>query len=169
MQQIPSWTANRFSASQEIPRILWNLKVHCRIYKCLPPVPIILSQINPVHAPSQFLKSRLSIIFPSTPGCSEWSLSLRFPQQNTAYTSPLLSHMRSTCLAHLILLDLITRIMFGEQRRSLISSLCTFLHYPVTSSLLCANILLFSNTLSLRSYLSVSDQVSHPYQKQEEL
>jgi hypothetical protein len=44
--------------------------------------------------------------------------------------------------------------------------ICSFLHSPVTSSLLGPNILLntlFSNTLSLRSSLSVSNQVSHPY------
>ena len=28
MEYSPSWEANRFSASQEIPRILWNRKVH---------------------------------------------------------------------------------------------------------------------------------------------
>jgi hypothetical protein len=53
----------------------------------------------------------------------------------------------------------------GKQYRSLSSSLCSFLHSPVTSSLLGPSILntLFANTLSLCSSLIVSDQVSHPY------
>ena len=28
MEQSPSWEANRFSDSQEIPHILWNPKIH---------------------------------------------------------------------------------------------------------------------------------------------
>ena len=49
MVQSPSWEANWFAASQEIPRILWNPKVHYRTHKRLPPVPVpILGQPNPV-------------------------------------------------------------------------------------------------------------------------
>jgi hypothetical protein len=35
VEQRPSWVANWFSASQEIPCILWNLNVRYHIHKCL--------------------------------------------------------------------------------------------------------------------------------------
>jgi hypothetical protein len=89
MEQSPSWEANRFSATQEIPRILWKPKVHYRIHNCPPPV-LTLSQLDPVHTPTtHFVKIHLNIIFPSRPGCPKWSLTLRFPHQNPVYVSPL--------------------------------------------------------------------------------
>jgi hypothetical protein len=80
--------------------------------------------------------------------------------------TPLPSPIRVTCPTHLILFDFTTRTILGKEYISLSSSLCNFLYSPVTSSLLGQNTLLntlFSNTLSLRSSLNVSDQVSHPY------
>ena len=72
----------------------------------------------------------------------------------------------SPICAKYILLCLITRTILGEEYRSGSSSLCSFLHSPVTPSHLDPNILLnalFSNTLRLRSSLIMSDQVSNPY------
>ena len=164
MVQSPSWAANWFTASQEIPRISRNRKVHYRTHKRPPPVSI-LGQPNPVHIPtSHLLEIHPNIIHQFTPRSPQLSLSLRFPHQDPIH--PLSSPMHATCPAHLILLDFITRTILGEAYKSFSSSFCNHLHSPVTSSLLGPNILLnamFSNTLSFLSSHNVSDQVSHPY------
>jgi len=135
------------------------------IHKCPPPVPI-LSQLDPVHTPtSHYLKIHLNIILQSMPGSPKWSLSLMFPHQNPVYASPLPHTRYMHSPSH--------SSRFGHPKNtrwgvyiSLNSSLYSFLHSPLTYSLLGPNILLntiFSNNLNLRSSLNVSDQVSHPY------
>ena len=109
---------------------------------------------------TNFLKIHLNIILPSTLGFPSGSFP-QFSPQKTKYT--LLLYMprspHSSRFDHL-------HTIFGGEYRTLSSSLCSFLHSPITSSLLGPNIILNSllpNTHSLRSSLNVSDQVTHPY------
>ena len=93
MVQSPSSEANWFAASQEIPRISRNPKVHYRTHKPPPPVSI-LGQPNPVHIPtSHLLEIHPNIFHSSTPRSPQWSLTLRFPQQDPIHP-PLLTHTR---------------------------------------------------------------------------
>ena len=93
MVQSPPWEANWFAASQEIPRISRNPKVHYRTHKP-PPTFSILDQPNPVYIPtSNLLEIRTNIIQPSTPRSPQWSLSYRLPHQDRIHP-PLLTHTR---------------------------------------------------------------------------
>ena len=78
--------ANCFSSSQEIPRILWNPKVHYPFT-----IAFYLSRSRAISVqsmpPSHFLKTNINIILLSMPGSSEWCLSLKFPNQNPVCTS----------------------------------------------------------------------------------
>jgi len=88
MEQSPSWEVSRFAASQEIPRILWNPKLHNCItgaHHCPCPEP---DQSSPCLHPISWrsilmLSPHLRLGLPSDiflPG---------FPHQNHVYTSPL--------------------------------------------------------------------------------
>ena len=115
MEQNPSREANRFSASQEIPRILWNPKVHYRIHTCTPPVSI-LSQLDPVHATtSLFLKIHLNIILPSKPGSSKWSFPFRFSHHNTVYASLLPRTCYMLCQSYFSRFFNLSNIEWGVQ------------------------------------------------------
>ena len=93
MVQSPSWAANWFAASQEIPRISPNPKVYHRTHKP-PPLVSILGQPNPVHIPtSHLLEIHPNIIHPSKPRSPQWSPSLWFPHQDPIH-SLLLTHTR---------------------------------------------------------------------------
>ena len=107
MVQSPPWEANWFAASQEIPRISRNPKVHYRTHKP-PPTFSILDQPNPVYIPtSNLLEIRTNIIQPSTPRSPQWSLSYRLPHQDRIHL-PLLTHMH-----HIHMFTILTLILIA--------------------------------------------------------
>ena len=138
MVQSPAW-----EASQQIPRISRNPKVHYRTHKPPPPVPI-MGQPNSVHmvyglnwaAPGSWrsiliLSTQLRLGLPSGLFPSGFpTKTLYTPSPHPYKPSP--SH--SSKFYH--------RTILGEEYRSFSSSLCSLLHSPVTSSFLGPNILL---------------------------
>ena len=90
--------ANTSTDSSETPRILWNRKLHYHFM----PHPTFWRSISILS--SHLLLGLPNGLFPSG-----------FPAKSLF--APLLSTTRATCPAHQILLDLITRIKFGEEFR----------------------------------------------------
>jgi len=89
MERSLSWEANSRSASQEIPRLLWNPEVNYCADKSPPLIPV-LSQMHSVHTlPNYFFKIHSNIILPFTPRSSEWSLPFRVSEKNFLYISRL--------------------------------------------------------------------------------
>jgi len=162
-EQSPPWKANLFSASQEIPHTVWNPQVHFA-FTCASH--LSLSWARTIQSMLSHPTSWRSILILSFHLCLSFSSGLipsGFPTK-TLYT-PLLSPIHATFPTHLILLNL-PQTIFGEEYRSLSSSLCSFLYSPATLSLLGPNPLLsalFSNTLSLHSSLNASNQDADPY------
>ena len=145
------------AASQEIPRIFgtWRFITVFTSARHLS-----LSWADSIQSPQTPPTSWKSILILS----SHLRLGLHsglFPSGLPTRTlcTPLPSPIHATCPTHLILLNFTTCKIFSKEYRSLSSSLCNFLHSPITSSLLGPNTLntLFSNTLSLHSSLNVSD------------
>jgi len=95
---------------------------------------------------------------------TSWRFILIFPHQNPIYTPPLPHTCYMPRQSNFSPLDQLNNNGWWVQ--TLRSSLSSFFHSPVSSSLLGPNNLIntiFSNTISLCSSLNASDQVSHQY------
>ena len=103
MVQGPSWAANWFAASQEIPRISRNPKVHYRTHKRPPPLP--------VHQPQTLVTELME--FTSVRPLLQWKsnkhytfqesvCSLRYPECNAPYRHlwPARLHKTFSTLSH---------------------------------------------------------------------
>ena len=134
-----------FAANQEIPRILWNNpKVHNLLTSARH---LSLSWANSIQSPQSLHTSSRSILILSSHlrvGLPNGLIPSGFLTKTLS--TPLPSSIRATRPAQLILLDFITRTILGEEYRSLSSSLCNFLHSPVTPFLSDPNITLNTKT-----------------------
>jgi hypothetical protein len=120
------------SASQDVPRPIWNPKFYHRDHS--PQLVPVLSQMHPVHTlPPCFLKIHSNFSFPSTPMSSKLSLPFRF-QTKMLYTY-LISLSRATWPTHLTLLDFIALIIFDEAYKLQSFSLCSLVQPPAPSTI----------------------------------
>jgi len=160
MEQSPSWEANRFSASQDIPRILWNPKVHYCIHLSLSSASS--TQSIPPHPTSWrsilVLFSHLLLCLPSG----------FFPQVSPPKPCIHLSsfHTRYMPLPSYSLFYHPHNIGWAVQIIQLL-----IMQFPLLPCYLVPlrPSTLFSNTLCLPSSLNVSDQILHPWKQQAEL
>ena len=133
MEHSPSWEANQCAASQHFLRISFNTKIHCHIHKWMPPVLSWASSIQSITTHPNYCRSILIL---------SSHLRLGHPSDLFAPGSPPKHCIRSpfpiraTCLNYHILIYPISRKIMGDKYRTLSSSLCSFLHSPINSSLL---------------------------------
>jgi hypothetical protein len=101
MQHNPPVEADSRSAGQEIPRILYNPKVH---YRTDESTTGSYTEMIPAYVYTlghDFLSIYFSIVLPSTPRSSNWSLPFGFSSKSFERISH--THMHATCCAHLTL------------------------------------------------------------------
>jgi len=158
MVQSPSWEANRFAASQEIPRISRNPKVHYRTHKRPPPVSI-LGQPNPVHIPtSHILEIHPYIIHPSSLFVCCAMFPLETPPRRSEWWSslPTLASLqeRSLPIKQRVLQELQVKVVELQ---------------PFCNQLRMLNLCLFLNLVTFHSFTFLLQQTCSQRQKLNEL
>jgi len=152
---------NIWNRTRVLPLVAWiNLLINSTI---VPLAAVLLSMPAGLTCISHFFKIHINTVNSSTPRYTKWSLSLRIPHQIPVYASPNPHMCYMPCPSYSSWFD---HTILGEEHRSLSSSLWSFLHYPVTSSLIDTNIplsTLCSNTFKILSSLNMSVQASHLY------
>ena len=151
MVHSPSWEANCYAASQEIPRISRNPKLHYRTHKL--PLPVsILGQPNPVYtSTSHFLEIHSNIIHSSMPRSPQWSPSLWLLTYLLTY---LLTPWSIVLLEELTGLQLVKKFPAFHGTQKFITALTSVHHL----SLSCANPIqpIYPHPTSWRSILILS-------------
>jgi hypothetical protein len=115
---------------QEFPNILWTPKVHYRLHKSPPLVPIV-RQITPVHTtPSYLSKIQLNIILPSMSRSSYCYISLLISHQNLTSTSPRACYIpcQSSSLTWSLWLYLAKSIIYDASHYAVFSNLLLLCH-----------------------------------------
>lgn len=119
-----------------------------------------MSLINSVHTPSSYLLNiRFNIYSHVCAGLQSSFFPSGSPTKNLYI--PHLPPTHAVYPVHLILTDLITLTIFGEEYISRSSLVCSLLYFFVTSSLLgpsTSPAILFSNTISLCFSLKLANQ-----------
>ena len=123
---------------------LLNMNVHSEVHKS-PPLALNMSHIHPVNAIRSYFLLRSFLVLSTHPhtGLTSGVFPSGFP--TTTLYSPLLSPICATCLSHLILLHLKTRIIWGAGDKPWSFSLRNLLQSSVTFSSFGPSI--FLNTL----------------------